>query len=637
MTSRSGSDVPFTAIVVLLVVVSILVVTAAAGAVGLVSVGASGFVAYDTPDVSAVSVEATDGAVTAEATDGFETADVDEHNETNGEQNETDDERPADPDNDTVGYWDGYWYDDDINVTQADGLTDDELEEWTARSMARVEYIRGLPFEDEVDLDILTREEYVEEFLEDPEREQTEEYWDWNSMVWRAMFVVGDDADLEEEFDTVRGEAVGGLYDPEDERIVLISDDPDDLVVDNSTLMHEYLHALQDQHYNLTQEYLQPPTQDQQLARNGLIEGDAVYLEEVYAEYCETEWDCVEVPDDEEEEPEEPAEFNLGLWVTIFQPYSDGPQYVAEILETEGQEGLDERFDDPPATSSEIIHPKLEGELPEPMEFEDTAQNGWSTFDEGEDGADRLGEASIYAMFWYQTIEHDIGIIDLDAFFQPDGEYQTYNYVSPVSDGWTNDVIVPYERDGELGYVWQTQWETEEDAELFKAAHEAVLQGHGATEAGPNTWINSDDSFPGAYHLDRDGTTVTVIHGPEVATIEDLRADIDVPVEAVIEERFETVDASWEERFAEAEDRYEAAENRLDERIDEAETTLEERIEELTAEVEQRFEELDQRFEEFETGVEDDEVEEDEADDDEAEETIAIGIGAAGSTVSAVV
>ena len=44
-----------------------------------------------------------------------------------------------DPERDVLGWEDGYWYSESIDVDQSDGLSDEEIDAYVARAMARVE------------------------------------------------------------------------------------------------------------------------------------------------------------------------------------------------------------------------------------------------------------------------------------------------------------------------------------------------------------------------------------------------------------------------------------------------------------------------------------------------------------------
>jgi hypothetical protein len=60
-----------------------------------------------------------------------------------------------DPMTDELGWENGYWYDEPLSVTTADGLNESEREAVVARTMARVERVRGLEFEQSVPVSVI--------------------------------------------------------------------------------------------------------------------------------------------------------------------------------------------------------------------------------------------------------------------------------------------------------------------------------------------------------------------------------------------------------------------------------------------------------------------------------------------------
>ncbi|MFB6129612.1 MAG: hypothetical protein ABEJ28_02195, partial [Salinigranum sp.] len=66
----------------------------------------------------------------------------------------------TDPARDVIGWEAGYWYDEPIAVDQSDGLNRSEREAFVARTMARVEKIRDLEFEQSVPVKVISRAEY---------------------------------------------------------------------------------------------------------------------------------------------------------------------------------------------------------------------------------------------------------------------------------------------------------------------------------------------------------------------------------------------------------------------------------------------------------------------------------------------
>ena len=423
----------------------------------------------------------------------------------------------ADPPNDRIGWEDGYWHDDPIDVDQSDGLSDRELDALVARSTARVEYLRDAEFTDPVDVAVISRADYR---ARQGNATTNDSFAAWNNQVWEALFVDGEKTDVQEELTGTFGSSVAGFYAPGPDEIRIVTTTPDSPTIDNATLVHELTHALQDQQGRLSAARAASPTQDADLAADGLVEGEANYVERRYTERCGAEWDCIASPRGNGGGGEPP---NLGILLTVLQPYSDGPVYVNSIREREGWDGVAAAFDSPPVSTEQTIH--LTDEEPVPIEYTDRATDGWRTYpDEGQDGSDTVGEASIYVMFWYQAREAGADTVNPRRLAQTDSPFDTYNYDAEPSAGWGNDRVFPYRNANheEGGYVWVTEWDTPEDAQEFRRAHEAILRAHDA-ERQNGTWVIPEGEYADAFRVTRDGTRVTIVNGPDPAAVEAIR------------------------------------------------------------------------------------------------------------------
>ncbi len=442
-------------------------------------------------------------------------------------------------DNELIGCWNGIHYSEDIDIDQGDGLTESELETVTHQKMARVEHLRERPFKEEVTVDTLTREEFQADRAGDDEETDAErEFNRWNDQVWKALFVVGEDESSAEAIDTVFGGAVAGFYSPAQERVVIVVDEGEDLQIDGSTLVHELAHAMQDQYHDLGDARYTGDSQDADLAVDGIVEGEVVHLEELYDERCDAEWTCLDEPDSDGGGGG-PADLNFGILQTVLQPYSDGPFYAAQLIEENGWDAVNETMNDPPETTSEVIHREPDYETTE-IAFEDTAENGWETYpNQGIDGAETAGEASMFVMFWYQAFEYGASTLADDpqsavnVHLDIDDELRTrtaYNYAHSSTDGWAGDELYPYRNDAgdeeRDGYVWVTEWQTEADAAEFHETYLGLLDHHGADARDDGVLDVADGDFRGAYGVEHDGTTVTIAHAPEPADVFDLRPDL---------------------------------------------------------------------------------------------------------------
>ena len=432
-----------------------------------------------------------------------------------------------DPDTDVLGWEDGYWYNESISVDQSDGLSDEELRAYVARAMARVEYIRGTEFRERVPVEVLSREEYRNRSGGSGGSGEQSDYQRWNDQVWEALFVTGESQDSGSAISDTRSAAVAGFYSPRDDEIKVITDTPESPTINNATLVHELVHALQDQQYDLSKPKYGGDTQDEQLAADGLVEGDANYVERRYAQQCGAAWNCVATPESaggggggDGGGP------NLGILLTIFQPYSDGPVYISDLVDRGGWATVDEEFEDPPESTEQVIH--RTDEEPVPIEYRDRAENGWETFPEqGVEGSDTVGEASMYVMFWYQARTTGADTIDPRSLSDTESPYDTYNYDAEPSAGWGNDRLYPYQQgsgsNAEYGYVWVTEWDTEEDAREFRRAYRAILDAQDAEQRAENTYVIPDGEFADAFRVTRSGTRVTIVNGPTTDDLGDIR------------------------------------------------------------------------------------------------------------------
>ena len=428
----------------------------------------------------------------------------------------------------------GYEATDRIEIEDPSSLTETELEALTYRTMARIEVIRGLQFTDDVDIEFYTREEIRERYDHDGEPASA-----FTNELWRGAFVVDGDTDVNEAFDRLYGDAVAGFY--LDGRIVVVVDDPDTVSLDRDTFVHELTHALQDQQFGLERE---STTIDGLRAENGLIEGEANYVPYLYAQYCERdpEWECLPTADeletadgvsDDVEDAAQPAdELNVGLFLSIFAPYSEGPTFVQHLHETGGWAAVDDAFEDRPASTSQIIHPdRYPDDRPVDVEVPDRSSSGWMpmTDDDGEVKTETVGEATLFSTLLANgAIDHDLTTGD---------DLSPYNYSHPATDGWAGDTFVAYEDEGAtaVGHVWALEWQSDADAERFAAAYERLLEERGAeaVSGAEDTYrVPADEPFAGTYRVTVDDDRVELVGGPSVNAIEAIRppADTDVDV-----------------------------------------------------------------------------------------------------------
>ncbi|WP_226040330.1 Hvo_1808 family surface protein [Natrinema sp. DC36] len=441
----------------------------------------------------------------------------------------TQDSRPENPSTeDTVGYVEGYWYDDELAVDdQSNAVVDeDELDPVIYRAMARVETIRNVTFADEVAVDVVSRETYrqtnEERFANYTAAERLEQ-----NVGYEALFTVDRETAASDATETVYGGAVKGYYDPATDEIVIVSENPETPELDELTLGHELVHALQDQRFNLSR--LHGSTQDAELAVNGLAEGDASWVEREYEARCGSEWDCLSPSGGEQVGN---FDVNWGIYFAVYQPYNDGPDYVDYLRKQgEGWSAVNAAYDHPPATTSAVIHPGSERE-PTDVSVPDRSSDGWRQLTvDGEVANDTVGEAGMVAMFAADAMDgSQSSVISAGELFG--SEEGSYDYDHSATDGWAGDKLVIYTTDeidnesdpaaaGEAGYVWRTEWQSAGDSEEFLDGYRQLLDNHGAeaVDGHQDTFVIDDGGYAGAYYLEQNGTAATIVRAPSVAEL----------------------------------------------------------------------------------------------------------------------
>ncbi|WP_254273099.1 Hvo_1808 family surface protein [Haloarcula marina] len=428
----------------------------------------------------------------------------------------------ADPETDRLGWENGYWANESVDLTVSDGLNESERAALVARGMARVEAIRDREFQRDVEFDVVAREEYASNQSRFDRLVGSRYY----NQVYEATFMVDEETDA---YDVVVGEdgaTVGGFYAIGQDRFVLVVEDPDRPRIDEGVLVHELTHALQDQVGLLDGVFTASgglPTADERTAALGLIEGDANYVMDRYEARCQNgTWRCVATRPSNTSASG--ADVNLGVYLRSIQPYSDGPVFVDRLRERGGWDAVDAAYDAPPVATEQTIHPeRYPDERPQELDAETAPDGEWRQFD-----TETIGEAWLYAMFWYQDREYDIPVVDSDQVLATDGgPYDTYNYTSVPTEGWGNDRLSLYTNGSANGYVWTTQWDSEADAQQFRDAYVQVLRGHGGESVGESTWrIPEGEAYADAFRVVRDGQTVTVVNGPSVDSLSTLRPSL---------------------------------------------------------------------------------------------------------------
>jgi hypothetical protein len=238
----------------------------------------------------------------------------------------------------------------------------DRWDERVVDLVAFVEDERDLDFEHPVAVDFLTAEEYSQRTRID-EAELTDEdrrFIEEGAAPLRALGLVADDFDALESENDLADTATLAYYEPFTDRVTVRGTE---MTIDlRVTLVHELVHALQDQHFDIESIWGDPEVTSEAFAGfTALVEGDAVRIEGAYVD---------SLPDDEldtyvdtAQQVYDEAQAELGAVPGVVAamgaaPYALGPSLVELIAAEGGNRAVDEAFDDPPATTEHMVDPR---------------------------------------------------------------------------------------------------------------------------------------------------------------------------------------------------------------------------------------------------------------------------------------
>ena len=248
--------------------------------------------------------------------------------------------------------------------------------------LGRVSAIRGLNPTEPVVPQFMTRETLAAELADDLE-EDLEELLKVQEVL-RLLELIPRDADLTELLLGLYSEQVAGFYDSEEEELFLIGEPQEELAVqDELTLAHEFVHALQQQTYDINS--MLESVEDNADAASALIalvEGDAVAVQYQYVNEHISRERMQESLGSGEGGSSAFDSSPYFLQQDLLFPYVEGVVMVLTLRASLAWDGVDDAYSRPPASTEQVLHPDkyLSGEAPMIVELPDAAAalgEGW--------------------------------------------------------------------------------------------------------------------------------------------------------------------------------------------------------------------------------------------------------------------
>lgn len=371
--------------------------------------------------------------------------------------------------------------------------------------------LRGLAWKRPVPATLLTHAQLLAFLQAEMDRDETPAQWKRDDRILHRLGLLQPDEDLRTLVLKFQTGAIAGLYDPVTKKLYVVQGV--DFDSQRPTMVHELIHALDDQTYDLRgmEEPYRDDDPDREFAIRCLWEGCAEYGRRLYQDrHPEVARHFYDNAGSDEDEAAQEALLKVVpafMVVPSLLHYRTGPHFVTQRLARDGYAaGMQALFADPPRTEEQVLHPERwlgpRRDLPRIVHW-------------GPHLAAALGPG------WTKLDEHSVGELDLalylDAFLGDlhgridERAVLTSRFVdarsSRAARGWDAGRALYYE-DGQghivvaQAFAFDTPEDAEEAARLLGAARRVA---YGKDWKG-NGWPKQDAVGESVWGFDYRGT-----------------------------------------------------------------------------------------------------------------------------------
>ena len=372
------------------------------------------------------------------------------------------------------------------------------------------EAIRGLPFLDEPDVVFLTESELAARVLADFQSELEPGELEWTG-AWLDLLGLFDQSEqtLLDIYNALLGEQVVGLYLPETGELLVRGDTDDLSALSRTTVIHELIHALTDQHFGIgdrLEDLIEGDRFDEATAYLSFLEGEATFFQLTYvAEYLSPAEALALATEALAADTSALDDTPYAIAESLFFRYEDGLNFVIALAD-QGIEAFNEVHRDPPTSTEQIAHYSrfALGENPLPVAPVEVIVPGYSVV-----------ESSTWG---------ELGL--LTTFGQAIGE----GAAAQIGDGWGGDVYQVLTSGDDVIFALSYVGDSEADAaEVFNAFETLATESMDAGEAaigddGSLTFTGEDFAF-----VDRQGSAVVFVAASDPVAGAAAATAVDIP------------------------------------------------------------------------------------------------------------
>jgi len=342
--------------------------------------------------------------------------------------------------------------------------------------------LRGLEQKSPIQKGVKSREEITGFLNKKLQEEYLPERIEQEGVLFKKLGFLSESIDYRQLLVNLLSEQIEGFYDPETRMLFLASWLPAES--QDTVMVHEITHALQDQHFDL-QAILRADRatgdDDRSLAHSALFEGDGSVVALQYTiswsnrhfsdlpDLASIYQMSMEVAQSQSETLKASPKF---MKENLVFPYSYGSAFIQQIWkQNPSWDAINKIYADLPASTEQIMHPeKYYGTRDNPKPVDAGAL------------AARLGTD------WKITYKNVFGEFMLGQLLNL---HMTEERAKRAAMGWGGDQVILLKNSAGKTAAWiETEWDTKEDAEKFFAAMDEWFRLHYPNDSRKNVTAN---------------------------------------------------------------------------------------------------------------------------------------------------
>lgn len=374
--------------------------------------------------------------------------------------------------------------------------------------------LRGLSPTQSVPRQFMDRNQLRAYYTEMLEQEFTAEDERRHRALLRALDINDGGSNLRQNEIDSAVKSILGFYRHDTKQLVVVTNRARMGVGDRITYAHEFVHSLQDQHFDLEKLFERAQgNSDYEQAIRSLVEGDATFSMSLYAQNHLSELDWINYKLEMAQSLDLSGILSFGSGggpltesAAMF-PYNEGALFVATLYQMGGWEAVRQAFANPPRSTEQIIFPEayLTGDEPQQITLANLAP--------------RMGNN------WEMLIDDTLGQLNLQIYLE--GQL-AIGYAQEIGSGWGGDRYqVLMDEQGRIAFALLTAWDRQSDADEFFSGYEAYVTWRGqgnvsVLQSSERTkrWQLADRQF----YLSQVGDRVLVLHAPDGPTLDTMIA-----------------------------------------------------------------------------------------------------------------